>query len=89
MKKKIIEGIGNNDTNSLINGDSFSLTSSSYSIMDNGSINESLNRQGLKSRLDASRPNGIVGGSLENQDPAENGVVNFEVSRGSKDSHLE
>ena len=28
------------------------------------------------------RPNGIVGGSLENRDPAEDGVVDFEVSRG-------
>ena len=33
------------------------------------------------------RPDGIVGGSLENQDLAEDGIVNFEVNRGSKDSH--
>ena len=36
-----------------------------------------------------SKPDGIVGGSLENRDLAEDGVVNFEVSGGSKGSHLE
>ena len=89
VKKRIIEGIGNNATNSLIDGDPFSLVSSSCSIMDNRSINESPNKQGLESRLDASKQNEIVGGSLEDRDPAEDGVINFEVSRGSKDSHLE
>ena len=89
VKKRIVESIGNNATNSLINGDPFSLVSSSCSIMGNRSINESPNRQGLESRLDVSRPDGIVGRSLKNRDPAEDGVVNFEVSGGSKDSHLE
>ena len=89
MKKRVVESIGNNATNSLIDGDPFSLVSSSCSIMGNISIDESPNRQGLESRLDASRPDGIVGGSLEDKDLAEDGVINFEVSRDSKGSHLE
>ena len=36
--------------------------------------------------MDTSRPDGIVGGSLENRDLAEDGVVDFEVSRDSKGS---
>ena len=44
VKKRIIEDIGNNATNSLIDGDPFSLVSSSYSIMGNRSIDEFPNR---------------------------------------------
>ena len=89
VKERIVEDIGNNATNSLIDGDPFSLVSSSCSVVDNRSIDESPNRQGLESRLDMSRLDGIVGGSLEDRDPAKDGVIDFEVSGGSKGSHLE
>ena len=89
VKKKIIEDIGNDTTNPLIDDDPFNLVSNSHSIMGNRSINESRNRQRLESRLDVSRPDGIVERPLKNRDLAEDGVVDFEVSRGSKGSHLE
>ena len=44
MKKRIIESVGNDVTDSLIDGDPLDLVSSSCSIMGSGSIDKSPNR---------------------------------------------
>ena len=88
MDKCVSKGIGNNTTHPFVYDFPLFLIALDGIRKSASSINKSPNRKGLENRLHTNRPDGEIGGSFEDRDMGNNGVVGLEIGSNIKSSGL-